>query len=198
MADQVLGVREPRPKAKVLDLQAQAAKLGRSTPRKITGSIYERWYKVYQDLLVLGREHGQIPEGHRDEWLFLSAVALSWFTTAEALADEIEDAAKTFTRGLRDTEVSKVAKLLQQRAEAAQRGEKVLWQGQEVDPRYHFRRSSLYKRLEGIIPDAMLPKLRAIIPDRLAAERKKDRDQDRFEDHYTGQGVRISNEDKRV
>jgi DNA invertase Pin-like site-specific DNA recombinase len=44
----------------------------------------------------------------------------------------------------------------------------------------------------------MLPKLRAIIPDRLAAERKKERDQDRYEDHYTGEGVRVSNEDKRA
>lgn len=85
-----------------------------------------------------------------------------------------------------------------ERAEAAKRGEKVTWQGEEVDPRYHFRRASLYKRLKGLIPDAMLPKLRAIIPDRLATERKKERNQDRYEDHYTGQGVRLSNEDKRA
>jgi DNA invertase Pin-like site-specific DNA recombinase len=44
----------------------------------------------------------------------------------------------------------------------------------------------------------MLPKLRGIIPDRLAAERKKERDQDRYEDHYTGEGVRVINEDKRA
>jgi DNA invertase Pin-like site-specific DNA recombinase len=44
----------------------------------------------------------------------------------------------------------------------------------------------------------MLPKLRAIIPDRLAAERKKERDLDRFGDHYTREGVRASNEDKRA
>jgi hypothetical protein len=198
MADEVLGFREPRSKAKVLDLQAQAAKRGRSTPRQITGSIYSWWYKVYQDLLLLAREYGQIPEGHRDEWLFLSAVALSWFTTADALADEIEDAARTFTSGLQESEVTKVVKLIQKRAEAAQKGEKVIWEGREVDPRYHFRRASLYKRLEGLIPDAMLPKLRAIIPDRLAAERKKERDQDRYEDHYTGEGMRVSNEDKRA
>lgn len=198
MAHEVLDFRGSYPKAKVLDYQAQAAKRGRSTPRQITGSIYSWWYKVYQDLLFLARSYGQIPEGHRDEWLFLSAVALSWFTTADALADEIEDAAKTFTSGLQESEVTKVVKLIQKRAEAAQKGEKVIWEGRQVDPRYHFRRASLYKRLAGIIPDTMLPQLSAIIPDRLAAQRKKERDQDRFEDHYTGEGVRVSNEDKRA
>lgn len=198
LANEVLGFREERPKAQVWDFQAQSAKRGRSTPRKLAGSIYERWYKVYQDLLWMGREYGQIPEGHRDEWLFLSGVALSWFSTAEALGEEIEDAARTFTSGLRETEVSKVVKLVRKRAEAAKRGEKVTWQGKEVDPRYHFRRASLYKRLKGLIPDAMLSKLRAIIPDRLATERKKERDQARYEDHYTGEGVRVGNEDKRA
>jgi len=49
-----------------------------------------------------------------------------------------------------------------------------------------------------LITDSLLGQMRAVIPDHLAAERKKDRDQDRFEDHYTGQGVRMSNEDKKA
>ena len=198
LANEILGYREPRKKGQVRDLRAQAAKKGRETPRKIAGSIYERWYRVYQDLNRIAEYHGGIPEGHRDEWLFLAGVSLSWFTTAEALQDEIEDAARTFTKGLQEGEVAKVAKLLQRKAEAASRGEKIEYQGEQVDPRYRFRRSSLYKRLKGIIPDGLLLKLRAVIPDRLAMERKRERDRARWQDHNTGEGVRLGNEDKKA
>lgn len=185
-------------RGKVRDLQAQAALKGRRVSRSLSGSIYERWYLVYQDLLRIARHHGQIPLGHRDEWLFLSGVALSWFTQAEALCAELENAASTFTSGLRASEVAKVSSVLGRRAEAAGRGEKVEWCGRQVDPRYHFRRASLYKLMSPLIEDSLLGQMRAVIPDRLAAERKKARDQDRFQDHNTGQGVRMSNEDKRA
>jgi len=91
-----------------------------------------------------------------------------------------------------------VSSVLSRRAEAAAQGEKVEWCGRQVDPRYHFRRASLYKLMSPLIEDSLLGEMRAVIPDRLAAERKKARDQDRFQDHYTGQGVRMSNEDKRA
>jgi len=185
-------------RGQVRDLQARAAVKGRKASRTLSGSIYARWYLVYQDLLMIARHHGQIPTGHRDEWLFLSGVALSWFTQAEALCTEIQNAASTFTSGLRPSEVAKVSSVLGRRAEAAARGEKFEWGGKLVDPRYHFRRASLYKLMSPLITDSLLGQMRAVIPDRLAAERKKDRNQDRFEDHNTGQGVRMSNEDKKA
>lgn len=198
MADEVLGLRKKgERKGKLADLTAARARKGKEAPREVKGSIYERWYRVFQDLNRIAEYHGGIPEGHRDDWLFLTGVALSWFSRAEALRDEIEDAARSFTKGLREREVVKVAKLLQKRAEAASRGEKIEWKGEAVDPRYRFRRASLYKRLKGIIPNELLAELRAVIPDRLAMERKKERDRARWKDHYTGDGVRISNEDKR-
>ena len=185
-------------KGKVRDLQARAALKGRRVFRELSGSIYERWYLVYQDLLVIARHHGQIPVGHRDEWLFLSGVALSWFTQGEALCAEIENAASAFTSGLRPNEVAKVSSVLCRRAEAAARGEKIEWGGKLVDPRYHFRRASLYKLMSPLITDSLLEQMRAVIPDDLAAQRKKQRDQERFQDHYTGQGVRMSNENKKA
>ncbi|MEF3193817.1 MAG: helix-turn-helix domain-containing protein, partial [Halothiobacillaceae bacterium] len=168
----------------------------------ISGSIYERWYKVYGDLLTIARHHGGlIPEGHRDVWLFLAAVALSWFTRAEALAAEIDNAARTFTT-LTGAEVRKVVRTIQERAELAAQGQVVEWAGQKVDPRYRFRRSTLYAWLRGLIPDALLPELRAIIPDALARERKLVNDRERYWDGreaaYTGDGVRVSNEQKRA
>ena len=185
-------------KGEIRDLRVQAAKKGKKAPREFSGSIYERWYKVYQDLLLIARHHREIPIGYRDEWLFLAAVALSWFTRAESLENEIVHAAQTYTPGLKSSEVKKVSKLVCKKAEAAASGKKVKWNGRDVDPRYHLRRATLYRLLKGLIPDDLLPRLRAVIPDRLASERKKERDQARYEDHYTGDGVRVSNEDKRA
>jgi hypothetical protein len=202
LADEVLGHRKPRPKASVRDIFAESGRQGRKAPRVISGSIYERWYKVYGDLLTIAKHHGGlIPEGHRDAWLFLTAVALSWFTKAEALEAEIENAARTFTT-LTPMEVRKVARTIQHRAELAAQGETVEWAGQKVDPRYRFRRATLYTWLRGLIPDALLPELRAIIPDVVARERKLINDRERYWDGreaaYTGDGVRVGNEQKRV
>jgi hypothetical protein len=197
-ADKVLGPRKEGKRGEVRDLHAQAAKRGQRVSKSLSGSIYERWYKVYQDLLKIANYHGKIPVGHRDEWLFLSAVALSWFTQADSLVYEIESNAKAFTSGLRSCEVEKISKLIGRKAEAAKSGEKVEWNGELVDPRYRFKRATLYERLEGLIPGELLPELRAILPDGLAKGRKRQRDHARFEDHYTGQGVRAANEDKRA
>jgi len=198
LADEVLGARRLRQKAPVRDIFAEAAKQGRKAPRAISGSIYERWYKVYGDLLTIARHHGgTIPEGHRDGWLFLTAVALSWFTKADALEAEIENAARTFTT-LTPNEIAKVSKTIQERAELAAQGEMVEWDGQKVDPRYRFRRATLHKWLQPIIPSELHGSLRAIIPDSIAQERKTERDAARWQDCNTGQGVRAGNEPKRA
>ena len=98
LADEVLGPRrKPRAEGKVRDLEAARARQGKRASHAIRGSIYERWYKVHQDLLAIANHYGQIPEGHRDTWLFLSAVALSWFARAEALEHEIELLARSHT-----------------------------------------------------------------------------------------------------
>ena len=62
-----------------------------------------------------------------------------------------------------------------------------------VDPRYRYRRETLYRALEPLIPAGLLPSMRAIIPDELAQERREARDRARHADSYTGQGVRCSN-----
>lgn len=200
LADEVLGHRKPRQKAQVRDLMAEAGRQGKKAPRAISGSIYTRWYKVYGDLLTIAKHHGgMIPEGHRDAWLFLVGVSLSWFTKAEALVEEIEDAAARHT-SLSPVEIANVSRLLQQKAEAAAAGETVEWEGMKIDPRYRFRRATLYTWLKAIIPDALLPELRAIIPDAVARERKAGRDHERYWDGreavYTGQGVRAGNAEK--
>ncbi|MWR20580.1 replication protein, partial [Helicobacter pylori] len=179
----------------IRDLAAARARQGKSATQAIRGSIYERWHKVYQDLLTLGRHYGTIPEGHRDTWLFLSAVALSWFARAEALEHEIELLARSYTT-LKGSEVKKVVKTIVARAERAARGDKFEWNGQLVDPRYRFRRATLYRWIQPLIPNELLPNLHAIIPDDVARERKKAVWDARWGDRNTGKGYRLRNAEK--
>ena len=194
LANQVLGPRKPK-KGQIRDLAAARARQGKSATHAIRGSIYERWHKVYQDLLTLGRHYGTIPEGHRDTWLFLASVALSWFARAEALEHEIELLARSHTT-LKRSEVKKVVKTIVARAERAARGEKFEWNGQLVDPRYRFRRATLYRWIQPLIPNELLPNLHAIVPDDVARERKKAVWDARWGDRNTGQGYRLGNAEK--
>ena len=175
--------------------------------RKYAGSIYHRWYLVHQDLMKIANWYfiGGIPEGHRDTWLFLASVSLSWFVPYDRIEYEIIKIAQRWTQGLTVKEARRTMRPIIRRAEAAMRGEKVVWKGVEVDPRYRFRRLTLYEWIRAIIPDELLPELRAIIPDELRAQHKKEADAERdrvaegrYQDHYTFDGVRVSNENNRA
>jgi hypothetical protein len=209
LANEVLGYRDPqhrRPKAKVRSLNAERE------GRKYAGSIYHRWYLVYRDLIKIAEAPeyllGGIPEGGRDKWLFLTSVALSWYVPHDRIVEEIARSARIWTPGLLLQEITRTMKPVINRAEAAARGEKVEWQGQEFDPRYRFKRQTLYDWMQPIIPDSLLQELRAIIPDEQRAKNKREweasrskRDrvaEGRYSDRYTGQGVRACNEEKRA
>lgn len=188
LADEVLGPRQPkpqRPKAKIRSLNAERE------GRKDASSIYHRWYLVYQDLINIAEASasslGGLPEGDRDRWLFLTSVALSWFVPQDRILEEITRSARIWTPGLSLAEISRTMKPIVQRAEAAAKGETVEWQGAAFDPRSRFRRETLYRWLQPMIPDALRPKLRAIIPDEQRAKNKKVTDaaaqQRRWKDH---------------
>lgn len=193
LADEVLGARPPKKStAEVRDLAAAKARRGGRTS---TGSIYDRWHAVYADCCAIGDWHimGGVPEGHRHKWLFVATVALSWFTTPASLERELLHTARQWTPSLPLTDVLASIRPILQRAKDAAEGKTVEWQGMKVDPRYRFRRQTLYDWLAPIIPPEIAPKLRAIVPDDVAEERKAERDAARWRDHYTGAGFRGSN-----
>ncbi|MFX6063329.1 hypothetical protein ABTF18_19120, partial [Acinetobacter baumannii] len=71
------------------------------------GSIYARWYLVYQDLLIiiecqvaLNKKGPGLPAGMRDLLLYHLANALSWFTISDALENEVAECARKFTPSL--------------------------------------------------------------------------------------------------
>lgn len=193
IAFEILGT-EGRPKAQIRDIRTRR----RRPDRQIQGSIHARWLIVYQDLLRISNHyHHQIPEGYRDKWLFLCAVALSWFTHAAGIEDEILGLGRMHT----DLDLPEIRQAMQtplKKALQAAQGEKIEWQGQEVDPRYRFRRQTLYDWIGDLIPASLLPSMRAIISDEEAVRRRKKRDQARYATHYTRQGVRSDNEQKRA
>jgi hypothetical protein len=133
---------------------------------------------------------------------------LSWFAQPEAIADEILSLGRLHT-DLDEREIAHAADPTVKRALQAAAGDKLSWNGQEVDPRYRFRRQTLYDWLHGLITPDLLPQLRAIIPDDEARRRKAERDaarektrdrvkEGRYDARNTGEGVRSSNEQKRA
>lgn len=196
IAFEILGTegKGQKPKAEVRDIRAR-----RVNPDKaIRGSIYARWHLVYQDLLRISAHHDHsIPAGHRDKWLFLAGVALSWFTHPQGIENELLSLAGAHT-DLGDREVAQACQPSLKRALQAAAGHKMEWRGEMVDPRYRFRRQTLYDWVGDLIPASLLPKMRAIIPDDEGQRRKGRRNKARYSNIYTRQGVRASNEENRA
>jgi hypothetical protein len=205
LCDEILGCRKPQPKpAEVRDFSTAKAARG-DRPR--SGSIYDRWHLVYRDLLAIADWHflGGIPHGHRNDWLFLSAVALSWFAHPETLRTELERQAKAWTPGLTMAEIRSALQTPIERAVLASDGKTFHWQGKECNPRYKFRRETLFEWMQPIIPPDLLPQLRAIIPDEVKMEHhaeskrenektreKRDRvAEGRHRSHQRGRGDRL-------
>lgn len=188
LADEVLGHR-PAPAVRSIE----AAQVRRGIHPRATS--YRRWHLVLADLHRIGSHHGQIPEGHRNEFLFLGSVALSWFAAPESIAAEVGELAKLYCSDITETEAVRAASQSIERAKLAAGGEHKMWAGEVVDPRYRFKRKTLWERLEPIAAP-VAGKLRAVITDEIAAEHKRERDKARWRDHNTREGYRVGNAEK--
>ena len=63
-----------------------------------------------------------------------------------------------------------------QRAHRAAAGEKVLFNGEERDPRYWYKRETLHGLMEPLIDAELAPTLRAIVSDEIRREHKRETD----------------------
>jgi len=164
LAEQIL----PRSRAEIRDIAVQRAKTQPLTKTAgATGkrTIYEWWMAVYRDLYILINHHwpAGVAEGHRNNLVFLLAVALSWFTSSDALEAEVVGVARRVAPTLTETEVLSYTSSLRQRAARAALGERIEWQGKLRDPRYYFRRETLYQLLKALITPALEAKLTAVM-----------------------------------
>ena len=190
---------DQRRDAQVRDFRAAQIRKGlepTSAPKSSHGSIYVRWQKVYQDLVFIGEQLGAIKEGHRDIYLFLYAVSLSWFAGEEALEAEVVAVAKKLMPEYKLCDIKSAVQPNLKRLQDAMAEKKVIWNGEEVDSRYRYTREKLFTLLEGVITPSMYPHLRAIIPEAVRAQRKAERDSARWTDSNTKAGVRASNIEK--
>jgi hypothetical protein len=180
LTDQILPVQ----RAVVRDLRAQRARQAQpgSRSKKSSGaSIYGWWGVVYEDLVRIINFHwfGGVPEGHRDTLLFLLAVALSWFTHGDALRNEIEATARHLIPTYSAKEVVSYTSTVVAKAILSSRGETVVWQGMRRDPRYWFKRQTLYEWVAPLILPELIEELRAIVPAEVIQARRRERDRKR-------------------
>lgn len=162
----------PLQRAEIRDLRAARANKRRDDydgkPRGVPGGIFQRWHKVYQDLLRICDYHwfGGVREGFRDHMLFHMANALSYFTVADSFENEIAVLAQTWVPDLSTKQALSYCSSVISRAKAMQLNP----DGEEL--RYKYKRQTLWNQFSEIVPDDLLPSLRSIIPDELAAERE--------------------------
>lgn len=176
--DEVVGEVKERVQP-VADLRVERVERGISEPALHRDrSIYGWWRLVYRDLcaIVEHQENGRVPEGHRVIFLHLLATALSWIADADAVESTLKARAQRYTPELDDKDVQDALKTALERAHKSKRGEKIEYRGQQVDPRYHYRRSTLYGLLRPLISDSVAPRLRAIISDEMRAQRRAERE----------------------
>lgn len=152
LADQVLGPRK-MPSAEVIGLEKARAKR-----QKRAASVHQRtgpyrlWHNRYQDLCTIAEHHAfmrafGVSEGNRDKLLFLLSVALSWFTDADTLAENIARVAKTYMPSLSDKEITSYMQSVIKRAMDAKAGKFKDWNGKLRDPRYFFKTETLRRWL---------------------------------------------------
>jgi hypothetical protein len=99
------------------------------------------------------RWFGSLPSGHRDTWLFLAGIAMSWLAPPFVLRRELN--ALAFEAGGWETaECNARLSSVISRAERAARGEMQDWKGRAVDPRYKFKAATIVEWLD-ITPSEM-------------------------------------------
>lgn len=188
LANNVLGFRPDKPKAEIRSFAAAAIKAG-NHPKATT---FRRWHLVFKDLQTIGNHYKSIPAGHRNEYLFIASIALSWFAAPESIEDEVADLARQYCPDLTEEEARAAASQSVSRATRAAAGERGTWKGEECDLRYRMKRETLFERL-GELAKPVRSKMRAIVDEEQAVINKQKRDASRWDDSNTGEGVRQSN-----
>ena len=127
------------------------------------------WGRRYADLKALRLVRwweGMLPPRHRDVWLFLASVALSWMVPPGRMRRELGALRRLASWSARQTETDMGAAI--RRAEAAGRGETVEWNGERIDPRYRFRTETLRQWLAITPEEELAAGLRTLVsPERL-------------------------------
>lgn len=153
------------------------------------------------DLRKLAELRGGVPDGQRDTFVFLSAVFLSQATLDQnKLYHELYALAKEFVPHWPRTRVLASASSALKRLKAHIAGDRVVFEGREVSPRYRFKNSTLIEsRWLGVTPSEER-ELRTIVSEEEAKRRDASRAAQKRLDagQTTRQGYLESGEQKRA
>lgn len=151
LADEVL----PFTRAEVVDLRIRRAARAARSPAERTGAAAWGWNAAtlwearLGDLQALRRIRwfGDLPPGHRDDWMFLACTAMSWLAPPERMVREAYALARE-AAAWQDRETKSRLHAIFKRAQMAAKGETIEWRGQQIDPRYRFRTQTIIEWLE--------------------------------------------------
>jgi hypothetical protein len=152
LAEEIL----PLGREELYDLRIQRAARDARMPSKsrqrppmafTQSTLWEGRLTDLQKLRQLRWFEGDLPPGARDHWMFLAGVAMSWIAIPQVLRRELWELSKE-AASWNDAESGKRLSAIMKRAHMAAKGERVEWNGVEVDPRYRFRNSTIIELLE--------------------------------------------------
>ena len=170
----------PLDRADLRDLRVRRAlRQGESRPKRLqsppeglTFTQATLWEARLSDLQRLReiRWFGDPMPDFRDRWMFLAGVGMSWLAIPAVLRRELFALAHQ-VGGWTEAHARSKLQSVFRTAHSAARGEKVQWQGIEVDPRYRFKNRTIIELLE--ISAEEEQEMRTIISDH--ERRRRDR-----------------------
>jgi hypothetical protein len=181
LAEEIL----PYTREELYDLRIQRAARDARMPSKslarppqgfTQATLWEGRLADLQKLRAL-RWFGELPEGQRDDWMFLAGVAMSWIADSpESLKNELWELSKE-AASWNDRDHQSRLQAIFKRVHMNARGETVEWNGVEVDPRYRFKNETIIERLE--IEDWEMEEMSVIISSDEARKRHRERERQR-------------------
>jgi hypothetical protein len=124
-------------------------------------------------LAKLRGHDGGLPPGQRNIFVFLSACFLAQAHLVRNLRPEIDALANEFAPDWSQSEIASCVTSVVARAKAAARGDKVFFNGMQVDARYRFSNTTLVDALE--VTDSEALELKTILPENETRRRNTQR-----------------------
>ncbi|MDP9437447.1 MAG: hypothetical protein M3P49_01650 [Actinomycetota bacterium] len=180
LADEVL----PLTRAGIVDLGIRRAARAARSPAGRTGvaawgwNAATLWEARLSDLQALRgiRWFGDLPPGHRDDWMFLACNSMSWLAPPERMEREAH-ALACEVASWEDRETQSRLHAIFKRAQMAAKGETVEWQGVQIDPRYRFKTETIIEWLG--ITDEEQRQMRNLIAPAEKYRRKREKEKEK-------------------
>ena len=187
LCSQILPVaRETLREQKAKRLEDKAARASSQKQKKLakfSSNIFDVWHQRFLDILDISRANfgQQVPAGHRNNILFHLANALSWFTTGEALRQEIHDVASALMPSFTQAQVQSCVTSVLSRSAAHVSGVQQKYKGKPTDARYRYKTETHYFIFEPLIKNVtgLMDRLRTIVSPAESAKRKLQSERER-------------------